>query len=70
VESVSNMIERIAAGAATQNQMVGGILDRVQEISTKIEETIADTVASEKASKDLAAQSAELDTALRRFKLR
>ena len=70
VESVSNMIERIAAGASAQHQMVGNILDRVQEIGAKIEETIEDTVASEKASKDLAVQSAELDTTLKRFKLR
>lgn len=70
VESVSNMIERIAAGASAQHQMVGNILDRVQEIGAKIEETIDDTVASEKASKDLAVQSAELDTTLKRFKLR
>lgn len=70
VQSVSDMIDRIAAGASAQNQMVTEILDRVQGIGSKIEETIEDTVASEKASNDMVQQSAELDTMLKRFKLR
>lgn len=69
-QSVSDMIDRIAAGASAQNQMVTEILDRVQGIGSKIEETIEDTVASEKASNDMVQQSAELDTMLKRFKLR
>jgi methyl-accepting chemotaxis protein len=69
VESVSAMIDKIASGAAVQNQMADEVLGGVEEIVGMIDEIVHDTKTSEGLSNGLAAQSAELDQVVKQFKL-
>lgn len=70
VERVSEMIELIAAGAASQNQMVSGVRGHVDEISRMVRDASADTVTGEQATSELANLSAKLDQVIKQFKLR
>lgn len=70
VERVSEMIELIAAGAASQNQMVSGVRGHVDEISRMVRDASADTVTGEQATGELANLSAKLDQVIKQFKLR
>ncbi|MDP2961570.1 MAG: methyl-accepting chemotaxis protein [Sulfurimicrobium sp.] len=70
VERVSEMIERIAAGAASQNQMVYEVRGHVDEISQMVHDASADTMAGEQATSALASLSAQLDQVIKQFKLR
>lgn len=69
VELVSEMIERIASGAASQNQMVSGVRNHVNEISQMVQDASSDTIASEQAVGELAKLSAKLDGVIKQFKL-
>ncbi len=70
VERVSEMIERIAAGAASQNQMVSGVRGHVDEISQMVQDASVDTMTGEQATNELASLSAKLDQVIKQFKLR
>ncbi len=70
VQMVSEMIERIASGAASQNQMVSEVSGHVQEISRMVQEASEDTESGEQASGKLAKLSAKLDQVIKQFKLR
>lgn len=70
VEMVSEMIERIASGAESQNQMVSGVRDHVEEISRMVEEASEDTLSGERATTELVILSGKLDQVLKQFKLR
>jgi methyl-accepting chemotaxis protein len=69
VEMVSEMIERIASGAESQNQMVSGVREHVEDISRMVQEASVDTLAGERATSELARLSAELDQVIKQFKL-
>ncbi|MFH1494405.1 MAG: methyl-accepting chemotaxis protein [Pseudomonadota bacterium] len=69
VERVSEMIERIAAGASSQNQMVSEVRNHVDEISQMVQDASVDTMAGEQATSALASLSAELDQVIKQFKL-
>lgn len=70
VERVSEMIERIASGAASQNRMVSDVREHVDEISQMVQDASADTIAGEKATSQLASLSSKLDQVIKQFKLR
>jgi methyl-accepting chemotaxis protein len=70
VQMVSEMIERIASGAESQNQMVSEVGGHVQEISRMVQEASEDTVSGERSSGELAKLSAKLDQVIKQFKLR
>lgn len=70
VERVSEMIERIATGAASQNQMVSEVRGHVDEISQMVQDASVDTMSGEQATRELASLSAELDQVIKQFKLR
>ncbi len=70
VERVSEMIERIAASAASQNQMVYEVRSHVDEIGHMVEDASTDTLAGEQATTALAKLSAQLDQVIKQFKLR
>ncbi|MFA5243189.1 MAG: methyl-accepting chemotaxis protein [Sulfuricella sp.] len=70
VERVSEMIERIATGAASQNQMVSEVRGHVDEISQMVQDASVDTMSGEQATRELANLSAELDQVIKQFKLR
>jgi methyl-accepting chemotaxis protein len=70
VETVSDMIARIASGAASQNQMVTEVRDQVERISGMVRDASKDTVTCESAIGELASLSAELDQVVKQFKLR
>ena len=70
VERVSEMIERIATGAASQNQMVSEVRGHVDEISQMVLDASVDTMSGEQATRELANLSAELDQVIKQFKLR
>ncbi|MBZ0106239.1 MAG: methyl-accepting chemotaxis protein [Sulfuricella denitrificans] len=70
VERVSEMIELIAAGAASQNQMVSGVRSHVDEISHMVQDASVDTMTGERATGELANLSAKLDQVIKQFKLR
>lgn len=70
VERVSEMIERIATGAASQNQMVSEVRSHVDEISQMVQDASTDTMTGEQATTELANLSAELDQVIKQFKLR
>lgn len=70
VQGVSAMVERIAAGAKSQNQMVSAVRNQVTEISQIVDNTAADTQSGQETSKALAKLSARLDSVLHQFKLR
>lgn len=69
VERVSEMIERIAAGASSQNQMVSEVRNHVDEISQMVQDASVDTMTGEQATSALASLSAELDQVIKQFKL-
>jgi methyl-accepting chemotaxis protein len=69
VQGVSAMIERIASGAQSQNQMVSAVRTQVSEISQIVNNAAADTHSGEETSKALAKMSARLDSMLHQFKL-
>ncbi len=69
VERVSEMIEHIATGAASQNQMVSEVRGHVDEISQMVQDASVDTMSGEQATRELASLSAELDQVIKQFKL-
>jgi methyl-accepting chemotaxis protein len=70
VERVSEMIELIATGAASQNQMVSEVRSHVDEISQMVQDASTDTMTGEQATAELASLSAKLDQVIKQFRLR
>ncbi|MBZ0092645.1 MAG: methyl-accepting chemotaxis protein [Sulfuricellaceae bacterium] len=69
VETVSQMIAKIANNAESQSQMVSGVCDQVQGIGNTINATVSDSRDGEHASAKLAGLASELDQVVRAFKL-